>query len=197
MGANSVYCRHPCFYYRLRADMQTRLRSYLMLFMMGLVICFSAFNAIAASQYQSNEAFINQAFNGGSGKAKVLWLDDDLKQAVEAILAHRFNKMRVRYWQHNDETVWIMDEVGKESPITVAVHIKDHHIARTKVLVYRESRGDEVRHDFFTDQFKSAKLDDQHQLDKHIDGITGATLSVRALTKLSRIALLLHAHVVQ
>jgi len=79
----------------------------------------------------------------------------------------------------------------------VAVHIKDQHIVRTKVLVYRESRGDEVRHDFFTDQFKAAKLDDQNQLDKHIDGITGATLSVRALTKLSRIALLLHAHVAQ
>jgi hypothetical protein len=197
MGAINVYWRHPYFYYCLRAAMQTILRSYLMLTMLGLAVYFSAFNAVADSQYQSNEAFISQAFNGGGGDAKVLWLDDDLKQAVEAILAHRFNKMRVRYWQHNDQTVWIMDEIGKESPITVAVHIKDHHIVRTKVLVYRESRGDEVRHDFFTDQFKSAKLDEQNQLDKHIDGITGATLSVRALTKLSRIALLLHAHVVQ
>lgn len=195
MGANSVYCRHPYFYSWLRIDMQAILRSYLMLFMMGLAVYLSAFSAVA-TQYQSNDAFINQAFNGNAGESKVLWLDDDLKQAVEAILAHRFNKMRMRYWQHNDETVWIMDEIGKESPITVAIHIKDHQIVRTKVLVYRESRGDEVRHDFFTDQFKLAKLDDQHQLDKHIDGITGATLSVRALTKLSRIALLLHAHVV-
>jgi hypothetical protein len=177
--------------------MQARLRSYLMLFMMGLAVYFAAFYAVAVNRYQSNETFISQAFNGNGGDAKVLWLDDEMKLAVESILAHRFNKMRVRYWLHNNETVWIMDEIGKESPITVAVHIKDHHIARTKVLVYRESRGDEVRHDFFTDQFKSAKLDDQNQLDKHIDGITGATLSVRALTKLSRIALLLHAHVVQ
>lgn len=153
--------------------------------------------AHAASQYQSNDAFISQAFNGNSGEAKVLWLDDDLKQAVEAILAHRFNKMRVRYWLHNNETVWIMDEIGKESPITVGIHVKDQQIAQTKVLVYRESRGDEVRHDFFTDQFKAAKLTEQHQLDKHIDGITGATLSVRALTKLSRIALLLDAHINQ
>jgi hypothetical protein len=130
------------------------------------------------------------------GESKVLWLDDELKQAIEVILAHRFNKMRLRYWLHNNATVWIMDEIGKESPITVAIHVKDNQIERTKVLIYRESRGDEVRHDFFTDQFKSAKLDDQYQLDKHIDGITGATLSVRALTKLSRIALLLHAHVV-
>ncbi|MBB1323566.1 MULTISPECIES: FMN-binding protein [Shewanella] len=176
--------------------MQTILRSYLMVFMLGLAACLSVFNSVAATQYQSNEAFISQAFNGSSGESKVLWLDDELKQAIEVILAHRFNKMRLRYWLHNNATVWIMDEIGKESPITVAIHVKDNQIERTKVLIYRESRGDEVRHDFFTDQFKSAKLDDQYQLDKHIDGITGATLSVRALTKLSRIALLLHAHVV-
>ena len=134
--------------------MQAILRSYLVLFMMGLAVYLPAFSVVA-TQYQSNDAFINQAFNGNAGESKVLWLDDDLKQAVEAILAHRFNKMRMRYWQHNDETVWIMDEIGKESPITVAIHIKDHQIVRTKVLVYRESRGDEVRHDFFTDQLHS------------------------------------------
>jgi hypothetical protein len=84
-----------------------------------------------------------------------------------------------------------MEEIGKESPITVGIHIKQQAIVKTKVLVYRESRGDEVRHDFFTDQFKMARLTSERQLDRHIDGITGATLSVRALTKLSRIALYL------
>jgi hypothetical protein len=171
------------------------LRSALLFFMVLFIGYVPTYAALAATQYQSNDAFISHAFNGNSGDAKILWLDDDLKQAVEAILAHRFTKMRVRYWLHNNETVWIMDEIGKESPITVGIHVKDQQIAQTKVLVYRESRGDEVRHDFFTDQFKAAKLTEQHQLDKHIDGITGATLSVRALTKLSRIALLLDAHI--
>lgn len=172
-------------------------RSVLVFFILLFVGYVPTHSAQAATQYQSNDAFISQAFNGNSGDAKVLWLDDDLKQAIEAILAHRFTKMRVRYWLHNNETVWIMDEIGKESPITVGIHVKNQQIAQTKVLVYRESRGDEVRHDFFTDQFKAAKLTEQHQLDKHIDGITGATLSVRALTKLSRIALLLDAHINQ
>lgn len=147
------------------------------------------------TQYLSNDEFISQSFNGHQPKAKVLWLDADTKQAVETILAHSFNKMRLRYWQQANETVWIMDEIGKESMITVGIHVNNQAIERTKVLVYRESRGDEVRHDFFTDQFKSAKLTDNHQLDQHIDGITGATLSVKALTKLARIALLLDAKV--
>jgi Na+-translocating ferredoxin:NAD+ oxidoreductase RnfG subunit len=65
------------------------------------------------------------------------------------------------------------------------------------VLVFRESRGWEVRHDFFTDQFKLAKLKDENQLDKHIDNISGATLSVRAVRKLAQIALLLDKSIQQ
>ena len=63
-----------------------------------------------------------------------------------------------------------------------------------KVLIFRESRGWEVRYPFFTDQFKGATLVTDNNLDRKIDGITGATLSVNALTKLGRIALLLHKH---
>jgi hypothetical protein len=147
------------------------------------------------TQYLSSQDFIKQAFAGDLPKAKVFWLDDEAKAAIEEILSHSFNKMRLRYWQEDDASVWILDEIGKEALITVGIHVKAAEIAQTKVLVYRESRGDEVRHDFFTDQFKAAKLNADNKLDRHIDGITGATLSVRALTKLSRIALWLDAHV--
>lgn len=161
-----------------------------------LILC-SLFSCDLAAKnvFQEPEAFISQAFNAPAPKAKVFWIDDEAQSVIEEILAHRFKKMRLRYWQQESETVWILEEIGKESPITVGVHVKDKAIAQTKVLVYRESRGDEVRHDFFTDQFKSAKLKDDLKLDQHIDGITGATLSVRALTKLSRIALWLDAHI--
>jgi len=156
-------------------------------------------NADAKDIYQAPNDFISQTFNlpanGDLPKAKVFWIDDETQGVIELILAHKFTKMRLRYWQQANETIWIMDEIGKELPITVAIHIKDSQIAQTKVLVYRESRGDEIRHGFFTDQFKSAKLNGDLTLDQHIDGITGATLSVRALTKLSRIALWLDAHV--
>ncbi|ABV86038.1 FMN-binding protein [Shewanella pealeana] len=147
--------------------------------------------ANARGTYQTPEEFITQAFNTPPPKSKVLWIDDETKEVIESILSHSFRKMRLRYWQQDNESVWIMDEIGKEAPITVGIHVKDGAISQTKVLVYRESRGDEVRHDFFTDQFKSAKLTPELKLDTHIDGITGATLSVRALTKLSRIALYL------
>jgi Na+-translocating ferredoxin:NAD+ oxidoreductase RnfG subunit len=59
-----------------------------------------------------------------------------------------------------------------------------------KVLAYRESRGWEVKHPAFTQQFVEASLV-ENKLDKHIDGITGATLSVRAMTKVVTLALYL------
>ncbi|GAB1099191.1 MAG: hypothetical protein Sw2LagPseu_07290 [Shewanella algae] len=152
----------------------------------------------AQSVYQSPADFVTLALGNQSkgkgqdqAKARVFWFSAEQRQVIEDILAHDFRPLRTRYWQQGDDTVWILEEIGKEAPITVGIQVRHGQIYRTKVLIYRESRGDEVRHDFFTDQFKSATLTKDKQLDKHIDGITGATLSVRALTKLARIALYL------
>ena len=68
-------------------------------------------------------------------------------------------------------------------------------LERVKVLVFRESRGWEVRHPFFTDQFNEIGLTGELDLDRGIDGISGATLSVRALKKLARLALYLHTRI--
>jgi hypothetical protein len=65
-----------------------------------------------------------------------------------------------------------------------------------RVLAFRESRGWEVRYPFFTDQFPGTRLTTDNKLDRNIDGISGATLSVRALEKLARLALYLHQQTV-
>lgn len=150
---------------------------------------------MAGGVYQAPDEFINQVFESNPPKAKVLWLDEDLKKQMADILSHNYKGLRIRYWQQDNATVkksvWILDEIGKEKPITTGIVINNGKIELIKVLVFRESRGWEVRHDFFTDQFKLAKLKDTGQLDKDIDNISGATLSVRAVSKLVRIALLL------
>jgi len=69
--------------------------------------------------------------------------------------------------------------------------IKKGQIERIKVLIFRESRGWEVRYPFFTEQFSGARLIKNYQRNQPIDGITGATLSVRALKKLARLSLYL------
>ena len=68
--------------------------------------------------------------------------------------------------------------------------IENNQIVAVDVLVYRESRGGEVQQNFFTKQFQGLTLDKNDKLSKKIDGITGATLSVWALQKVARLALM-------
>jgi hypothetical protein len=147
---------------------------------------------LAKEIYQTSKQFVSHAFKGEVPKVKALWLSSDDKIIISEIMSHKFTRLRLRYWQQASETAWVLDEIGKEKPITIGVHIKGHQIAEIKVLAFRESRGNEIRHDFFTKQFKSAALTKENMLDQHIDGITGATMSVRALTKVARLALWLN-----
>ncbi len=146
---------------------------------------------VAGGVYQEPDDFINEVFDNKPPKADVLWLNKDLKKQIAEILDHKYKGMRVRYWRKQKKSAWILDEIGKEKLITTGIVINNAQIELVKVLVFRESRGWEVRHDFFTDQFKSVSLKEDHQLDKTIDNISGATLSVRAVRKLAQIALLL------
>jgi len=149
----------------------------------------------AEQVYQRPEDFVREAFGGHPPPAKVLWLTGERKKAVTRILGHPPPRLRVRYWLQGGTSVWILEEIGKERPITVGVVVENGRIRRLKVLIFRESRGYEVRHDFFARQFEGAALQDGSRLDRRIDGISGATLSVRAVTKLARLALWLDAEV--
>jgi len=149
----------------------------------------------AGGVYQEPTDFIEQVFENKPPKAKVLWLDKDLKTQITEILDHKYNALRIRYWQQDERTAWVLEEIGKEKLITAGIVINNQTIEQVKVLVFRESRGWEVRHDFFTDQFKQAGIKENNQLDKTIDNISGATLSVRAIRKLATIALLLDSRV--
>ncbi|RMD70411.1 MAG: FMN-binding protein, partial [Gammaproteobacteria bacterium] len=140
------------------------------------------------------QAFLKETF-GEVPKPRLLWITKDLKKGIRDILGHDLGVLRLRYWQEGKRTAWILEEIGKEEPITVGIVVNGGRIERIKVLAFRESRGWEVRYPFFTDQFKGAGLDKDKALDRPIDGISGATLSVRALKKLARLALFLHSQV--
>ena len=148
-----------------------------------------SFSSAYAEEYQSNDAFLNQTFNNSIPKPKLFWVSKEIKPIVEKILQHKAGFLRTRYWQDDSKSVWILDEIGKIKPITVAVIVEQHKIKQLKVLAFRESRGWEVKHAFFTDQFKDLSLNEALRLSTPIDGISGATLSVRALNKIAQLAL--------
>jgi hypothetical protein len=145
----------------------------------------------ASGVYQEPEDFLSEVFSGEVPEPAVIWLTGERKDFAKQLLGHSYASMRVRYWRHGQRSAWILEEIGKEQPITVGLVVQQGQLERIKVLVFRESRGWEVRHPFFTDQFKNAGLDGDGNLDRNIDGISGATLSVRALKKLATLALYL------
>ncbi len=144
----------------------------------------------AKGTYLKPELFVQQAFTVVPAPS-VIWIKDELRSQVEAILQHKYKGKRVRYWRQGERSVWILEEIGKKKPITVGIVIDQQKISELKVLVFRETRGWEVRYPFFTRQFEQVFLNDEQQLSNSIDGISGATLSVRALKKLARVSLLL------
>jgi hypothetical protein len=149
----------------------------------------------AGSQvYQTPDEFVAETFAGNPPVARALWIKTELRAQLAAVLGRKPG-LRMRYWGDHKRTVWVLDEVGKDQPITAGVVINDGAIEDIRVLVFRESRGWEVKYPFFTRQFLDARLDRQ-DLSNQIDGITGATLSVRAMKRMARAALLLHEHTV-
>lgn len=148
------------------------------------------------SVYEAPDAFISRHFDGNPPESSILYPNQSLKESIKSILGHRYSKFRIRYWLKGNRSAWILEEIGKERLITSGFVVDSNRIREVKVLIFRESRGWEVRYDSFANQFTDARLTETLELDRHIDNISGATLSVRAVTKLARLALLLHNTVV-
>lgn len=149
----------------------------------------------ARGSYETAEAFLSRTFADDVPRPERLKLTADLKARIKNILGHNLPVSRLRYWQQGDRTAWILDEIGKTKPITTGLVVNKGKLEMLRVLTFRESRGSEIRYPFFTDQFRGVSLIEGDELDKSIDGISGATLSVWAMKKLARIAIILHQQV--
>ena len=120
--------------------------------------------SLARGTYQEPEDFLSQAFAGDVPEPGIIWLTGERKDAVKSLLGHRYPSLRIRYWKAGERSAWILDEIGKDQPITTGLVINAGRLEQIKVLVFRESRGWEIRHPFFTEQFKQAQLNESREL---------------------------------
>jgi len=148
-----------------------------------------------AEEYMDRDRFLALAFASAEPEMKTLWLNAAARSAAEDAVGWAPQALRLRYWHADGRTAWILEDIGKEQPITLGVAVAGGRIERVEVLAFRESRGWEIRYPFFTEQFRGAGLAGDGRLSRPIDGITGATLSVRAVERVARLALWLHARV--
>jgi hypothetical protein len=115
-------------------------------------------NAQAIQQYLTSEQFLAEVYSNETSKPQALWLTKETAKPVEKILGHAPNQMRQRYWKIGNSSAWILEEIGKEEPITAGFVVTDGKIAQARILTYRESRGWEVRYPAFLKQFQGAQL---------------------------------------
>ena len=162
-------------------------------------------NLSSAKSYMSEQAFVelveSTLLDANQLNSKTLWLKKPMQEKIKRILNHNYPKLRLRYKMlsplensspSNITTVWFLEEIGKEKPISFAISVKNSNVQLIRVLEYRESRGYEVQIPAFTEQFDQIGVDNNGLLNKDIDGITGATMSVSAMKKIARLSILLH-----
>ena len=162
------------------------------LFLVTIIILMPSL-VCAATVYETHTDFLSRAFSGSPPEPAIVWLSGERKSSVRQLLGHDYAALRLRYWCQAERSAWVLDEVGKDLPITVGVVVEKDYIKSLRVLTYRENRGGEVTAPAFTDQFNGVSLTENDALDETIDGISGATLSVQALSRLATVALFLHA----
>ena len=163
------------------------------------ILLLTSFEALA-EEYLSQKEFIEQSIGSGS-TIQTLWISQALRNSIKEDLNKAMPSARVRYWEGNSKRVWILDEIGRDKPITMGFVIRDSKIISLRILAFRESRGYEVRYPRFTSQFTSLGLQEgshakeKFVLDHSIDNVTGATLSVNGVKKAAKLALYLNEQV--
>lgn len=157
-------------------------------------MCFLLFSVVGFAEEQIEEtystvpAFLESHFEAAP-KPTMLWLKAEQREQAK-VISGEDPGFRQRYWRQDERVAFVFDVIGRDHPITVAILVSDNGVEDMRVLVYRESRGWEVRHEFFMRQFDGANLKpNKNKLDVRIDNIAGATLSVRAMKRAARLAL--------
>lgn len=146
-------------------------------------------------EYLTQREFLAAAFADVRPSSGKLLIEPELGDRLASVFGHRYKEIRIRWWRSGNRSAWLIDEVGKFKPITIGVVVDNARLHSIAVLVYREGHGMEVAEPAFTGLFPGAALGIRDgkpdHLDRDIDNITGSTLSVRAMTRTARAALVL------
>ena len=157
----------------------------------GFLMALACTQVLAGGTYLTLNDFKAEVFADKGGDKKALWLTKPRKEEALRVLGDGLNQARIRYHSDGEKNLWVLSEIGKEKPITFGVVTHKGVINRVEVMVFRESRGDEIRLPQYTAQYQGQMLTGDGELSSSVDGISGATYSVRSMKKVAKLALLL------
>ncbi len=120
---------------------------------------------------------------------KKVTIPEKIKFHAEKNAGLRFIKKHVYIWKITKGDVFLgcayLDNVmGKSQPITFAVLFNaEGKVVNTHIIKYREPIGGEVSHKNWMNQFSGRTKDSTFKIGRDINGISGATISVNAVTR--------------
>ena len=130
-------------------------------------------------------------------RAEELRLTPEQKARIQDRIGWKFPEESFRAFvaQNNGKVegyAVIQETIGKHRPITYIVGITpEGAVSEVEILVYRESKGSEVRRKRFNSQYEGKTVFDPIRINKDIINITGATMSVRSVSAGVKRALIL------
>ena len=121
-------------------------------------------------------------------QSEELRLAPDQKTRIEERIGWKFPETTFRGFKAEshgtiDGFAIIQETIGKHRPITYIVGITPGgRVFDVEILVYRESKGSEVRRKRFNAQYEGKTAEDPIRINKDIINVTGATMSVRSVS---------------
>ena len=115
-------------------------------------------------------------------------ISPEAKRALVAQLGRRIDEDSLDVLRIYDVTgsfrgyAVVTEEIGKYRPITFLVGASpDFRVRDVAVMVYRESRGGDVKRKRFLSQYEGKRATDPIDIGRDIINVSGATVSVRSL----------------
>ena len=152
------------------------------------VCCFFLTLSCATSP---DDMFEDRQFPSG-GEKQVLKVEGKTARVCREVLGREYSASEIIYIKGQSFTVLSVEVDGKHGIITAEFAIRDGKIWNCRILSSREQRGRHIKSKRFLRQFFDAQLAGSGQLDKRIDGITGATTSSRSVQTAAVLALRLN-----
>lgn len=156
-------------------------------YLFGLV---ASLSILTAGLREETESLIYDHYGDSvSVLFKKISIPMEIKSTAEKHTRLRFMRNQIYLWEisQTDSLVGLafLDNVkGKSQPITYAVfYDADGAVMNSHIVKYREPIGGEVANRHWLKQFLGKTTASDYQVGKHIDGISGATISVNAVTK--------------
>jgi len=118
----------------------------------------------------------------------VITLSQEKKTQVEERIGWKFPEHSFEVYigetgTQIDGYVLVQNTIGKHKPMTYMVGVDSRgHVSNVELLVFRESRGSEIRRKRFNAQYEGKTVLDPVRINKDIINISGATMSVRSMT---------------